>query len=207
MFWIWRCYGLLRTLHCHKDRYCDVTMIWPLLFHGIRADVSETPNNALTTRMHVDNRLSIARFFAGFNAICYTFLRNNAIYIEERNCRLSTVPGLFNKCSGPRTPYRVDGLAEGVMRAWASHSLVNHWNYNFKAYVNYMCVLDKRNTAWLRETVRQTSRGKSVAAGPAVRPAVADFPRDVCLTVSRNHAVFLLFRSTSDQLIRSKVNR
>ena len=25
-----------------QERYCDVTMIWPLLFHGIRADVSET---------------------------------------------------------------------------------------------------------------------------------------------------------------------
>ena len=31
--------------------------------------------------------------------------------------------------------------------------------------------------------------------GPAVRPAAADFPRDVCLTVSRNHAVFLLYWS------------
>ena len=27
----------------------------------------------------------------------------------------------------------------------------------------------------------------------AVRPAAADFPRGVCLTVSRNHAVFLLY--------------
>ena len=31
--------------------------------------------------------------------------------------------------------------------------------------VNYIFVLDKRNTAWLRDTVRQTSLGKS-AAGP-----------------------------------------
>ena len=92
LFWVWRCYGLLWTLHCHKDRYCDVTMIWPLLFHGIRADVSETPDNALTTRMHGDHRLSIDRFFVGFNAICYTFQGNNPIYIERRNCRLSTVP-------------------------------------------------------------------------------------------------------------------
>ena len=29
--------------------------------------------------------------------------------------------------------------------------------------------------------------------GPAVRSVDADFPRDVCLTVSRNHAVFLLY--------------
>ena len=29
--------------------------------------------------------------------------------------------------------------------------------------------------------------------GRTVRPAAADFPRDVCLTVSRNHAVFLFY--------------
>ena len=79
----------------HKDRYCDVTMIWPLLFHGIRADVSETPDNALTTRIHGDHRLSIDRFFVGFNAICYTFLGNNPMYIERRNCRFSTFPGFM----------------------------------------------------------------------------------------------------------------
>ena len=96
------CYGL----HCHKDRYCDVTMIWPLLFHGIRVDVSETPNNALTTRMHGDYRSSIDRFFVGFNAICYEFLKNNPIYIVGRNCSFSTVPVLFNKCSGLRLAAR-----------------------------------------------------------------------------------------------------
>ena len=94
------CYGLLWTLHCPKDRYCDVTMI--LLFHRIRADLSEAPDNALTTRMHGDYRLSIDRFFVGFDTICCTFLRNNLIYIEGRNCRSSTVPGLFKKCSGLR---------------------------------------------------------------------------------------------------------
>ena len=35
-------------------------------------------------------------------------------------------------------------------------------------------------------------REVSDRGGPAVRPAAADFPRDVCLTVYRNHAVFLL---------------
>ena len=34
---------------------------------------------------------------------------------------------------GPRTHYRVGGLAGNVMRAWVSHSLVNHWICNFKA--------------------------------------------------------------------------
>ena len=41
-----------------------------------------------------------------------------------------------------------------------------------------------------RDTVKHTSLGKS-ASGAVVRSAAADFPWDVCLTVSRNHAVFL----------------
>ena len=102
LFSVWHCYGLLWTLHCHKDRYCDIIMIWPLLFHGIRADVSEAPDNALTTRMHGDYRLLIGRFFVGFNAICYAFLRNNPIYTEGRNCSFSTAPVLFKRCSGLR---------------------------------------------------------------------------------------------------------
>ena len=36
-------------------RHNDMT--WPLLFRGIRAEVSETPDNALTKRMHGDYRL------------------------------------------------------------------------------------------------------------------------------------------------------
>ena len=40
-------------------------------------------------------------------------------------------------------------------------------------------------------------REVSSRGGPAVRPAAADFPRDVCLTVSRNHAVFLLYHTHS----------
>ena len=73
LFWVWRCYGLLWALHCLKYHHCDVTMIWPFLFRGIRADGSETLDNALTTRMHGDCRLSIDRFFEEFNAICYTY--------------------------------------------------------------------------------------------------------------------------------------
>ena len=58
-----------------------------------------------------------------------------------------------------------------------------------------MYVLDKRNTLWLRDMVRQTSLGKSAAgADLPVGPAADDFPRDVCLTVSRNHKVFLLYQ-------------
>ena len=41
------------------------------------------------------------------------------------------------------------------------------------------------NTLLLRDAVRQTSQGKPAAA----RPTAADFQRDICLTVSRNHKV------------------
>ena len=101
-----------------KDRYCDVTMIWPLLFHGIRADVSESPNNPLTMRMHGDYRLD--GFFVGFNVICCAFLRNNTIYIEGRNCSFSTVPVLFNKCSGLRSS---DTLSSWWL-GWRRHARV-----------------------------------------------------------------------------------
>ena len=88
--------------HYIVPRAATVTLQWPLLFLGIRADVSETPDKALTTWMHGDYRLSIDRFFVGFNVICYTFLGNNPISIEGHNSRWSTVPGLFNKWSGLR---------------------------------------------------------------------------------------------------------
>ena len=49
---------------------------------------------------------------------------------------------------------------------------------------SYMYVLDKRNTL----LHKVSSRGR-----PAIDPAAADFPGDVCLTVSRNHKVFILY--------------
>ena len=97
------CYGLFVV-----PKTAIVTSQWyyRYCFTGYVLNVSETPDNALTTRMHGDYRLSIDKFFVGFNAIYYAFLRNIPIYIEGRNCMLSTVPGLFSRGSavGPRTP-------------------------------------------------------------------------------------------------------
>ena len=78
----------------------------------------DTPGRC--TQMHGDYRLSIDKFFVGFNVICYTFLRNNLIYIGGRNCRLSTVPGLFNKCSGL---WPSDTLS-GRWLGWRCHACV-----------------------------------------------------------------------------------
>ena len=135
--------ALLWTLHCPKDRYCDVTMIWPFLFHGIRSDASETSANTLATRMHGDYR-----FFVGFNVICNTFRRNNPIYIEERNCSLSAVP-VHARVAMPFFGKLLDIVSK----------------------LHHIIVLDYRNTAWLRDTFRQTSIGKS-GAGADLRSAL-----------------------------------
>ena len=71
------------------DRYCFTEYARPWARHP-------------ATRMHDDYRPSIDRFYVGFNAICIVFLRNNPIYIEGCKCSFSTVPVLFNKCSGLR---------------------------------------------------------------------------------------------------------
>ena len=163
--------ALLWTLHCPKDRYCDVTMIWPFLFHGICADVSETSANTLATRMHGDYRPSIDRFFEGSNVICNTFLRNNSIHIEERNCSLSTAPVFFNKCSGLRPS---DTLSSWWL-GWRCHARVAMpffgKSLDIVSKLHYIIVQDYRNTAWLHNTVRQTSLGKSVA-GADLRSAL-----------------------------------
>ena len=46
---------------------------------------------------------------------------------------------------------------------------------------------------YAKRSGRRPSGSQRPPGGPQVRPAAADFPRDVCLTVSRNHAVFLLY--------------
>ena len=110
-------------------RHNDMTVIVSRNTRGRERDTRQRLDNANARRLHTD------RFFVEFNAICSTFLRNNPICIEGGNCRLSTVLGysINARAVGPRTPYRVCGLAGDFTRAWVSHSLVNHWIYNFKA--------------------------------------------------------------------------
>ena len=112
-------------------RHNDMTVIVSRNTRGRERDTRQRLDNANARRLQTVNRYI---FFVGFNAICSIFLRNNPICIEGRNCRLSTILGysINARTVGPRTSYRVGGLA-------------------------------------------------------------GDFPRDVCLTVSRNHAVFLFY--------------
>ena len=94
-------YGIHIT--CPRGRYYDVTMLWPLLFHGIRADPSWIPINVLTTRIHGDHGSPVNRLILlDFNAIGCIFLSNNSRYIIGPNCRVGIVFRVFNKCLGIR---------------------------------------------------------------------------------------------------------
>ena len=53
---------------------------------------------------------------------------------------------------------------------------------------------------WRQADVPREDSGRG---GPVVRPAAADFPRDVCLTVSRHHAVFLLYHTAHTMAVNS----
>ena len=155
------CYGLPWTLHCPRARYCDVTMLWHLLLHGIRADLGGTLIDALTTRIHGDHGSPFNRLILrNFNAIFYIFLLNNSIYIIGRNCRLGTVFRVFNKCSGFRLSVTLSSWwhGRGAMRAGANNFLQNRWICYFKAPLHVVLI-----------------------------------PREVCLTISRNRKVFLLY--------------
>ena len=55
-----------KTLHCPKRRHCDVTMIRPLLPHGIRADLSGSHDAAIVDRQSIN-------YFLDFKVICCIF--------------------------------------------------------------------------------------------------------------------------------------
>ena len=79
-------------LWCHND----MTIIVSRKTCGHERDTLQSLDDANAQRLQTVNQ----SIFVGFNAIYNTFLRNNPIYIESRNCYFSTVPVLFNECSG-----------------------------------------------------------------------------------------------------------
>ena len=107
-----------KTLHCPKRRHCDVTMMIPLLPHGIRADLSGSHGAAIVDRQSIN-------YFLDFKVICCIFRWNNSIYIIGRHGRLGRLLGVFNKCSGHRTSNRIIGSAGVAMGARANNYL---WN-------------------------------------------------------------------------------
>ena len=55
-----------KTLHCPKRRHCDVTMMRPLLPHGIRANLSGSHGAAIVDRQSIN-------YFLDFKVICCIF--------------------------------------------------------------------------------------------------------------------------------------
>ena len=52
------CYIYIWTPHFPRSRYCEVTMTWPLLFHGIRTDHSGTTSNAPATSLKLPSEIA-----------------------------------------------------------------------------------------------------------------------------------------------------
>ena len=109
--------------------------------------------------------------------------------------------GILNKGSGFTRQATSARLAVDIIQVWINSSPSNCCISHFKAqlaqlfFIRHlkMYVLDKRNTLWLCDTVRQTSFGKSAAVADRRSSLAVDFLRDVCLAVLRNHKVFLLY--------------
>ena len=108
------------------DRYCftEYARTW--------ARLPTTPwqreCTAITDRQSIDSLLDPMRFVTNFLEIAPFILRDAIVVLVQSQCYL-----IQARAFGPRTLYRVGGLAGDVMRAWVSHSLVNHWIYIFKA--------------------------------------------------------------------------
>ena len=90
------------------DRYCFMEYARTWASHPTTPWQREC--TTITDRQSIDSLLDSMRFVMHFWEMTLYILRD----------------------FGPRTPYRVGGLAGDVMHAWVNHSLVNHWIYNLK---------------------------------------------------------------------------
>ena len=117
MFWIGHCYGLLWTLHCPQGRDCKVTMIRPLLFHGIHTDLIERPGATI-----VDRQSDV--YLLDFKVICCMFTWTDFIYVE---LYIST------RSVGAQAPYRAIGSAGVTVRARVN-------NYCHCCISTYVCL-------------------------------------------------------------------
>ena len=126
------CYGLLivtRTAIVTSqwyDRYCSKEYARMWARHPTTPWQREC--TMITDRQSIDSLLDSMRFVTQFWEITPYILRDAIVVLVQSQCY-----SINARAFGPRTPYRVGGLAGNVMHAWVSHSLVNHWIYNFKA--------------------------------------------------------------------------
>ena len=120
----------------------------------------------------------------------------NPIYIIGRNCWLGRLLWVFNKCSG----LRPSDTLSSCWLDWRRHArtgkqlFVKSYDLPFQSVtvfiLAYVCLYWIKGIFW--GYAIRSGRHPSGSQRPAVGPAATDFPRDVCLTVSRNHKVLLL---------------
>ena len=108
-------------------RHNDMTVIVSRNTRGRERDTQQRECTVITDRQSSHSLWDSTRFVAHFWEITPYILRDAIVVLVQPQCYSINVRPF------PRTPYRVDGLAGDVMRAWVSHSLVYHWIYNFKA--------------------------------------------------------------------------
>ena len=80
-----------------------------------------------------------------------------------------------------------------VIQVWLNSSPPKSLYFSFQSTVSAIIFIQHlKCTYWIKGILC----GYVIRSGrhPSVGPTAADFPRDVCLTVSRNHKVFLLYR-------------
>ena len=126
------CYGLFvvtRTAIVTSqwyDRYCFTEYARTWARHPTTPWQREC--TAITDCQSINSLLDSMRFVTHFWEITPYILRCAIVVLVQYQCY-----SINARAFGPRTPYQVGGLAGDVMRAWASHSLVNHWIYTFEA--------------------------------------------------------------------------
>ena len=112
--------------------------------------------------------------------------------------RQGAVLGILNKGLGLRPSgftWQVTSarLASDVIQVWMNSSSSNNCISHFKAQLVQLIFIYL--IYWIKGILcgYAIRSGRHPSGSPAVGPADADFPRDVCLTVTRNHKVFLLY--------------
>ena len=84
---------------------------------------------AITDRQSIDSLLDSMRFVTHFWEITPYILRGAIVVLVQYQCY-----SINARAFGPRTPYRVGGLAGDVMRAWASHSFGKSLDLYFRSF-------------------------------------------------------------------------
>ena len=132
-------------LRCPRGRYCDLTMLWLLLFHGIRRgperDIYRCPGNVNSRRLRAVNRSIICWFSMQFvEYFCWM-----TSYMIRRNCRMGIVLVVLNKCSGLRPSVALSSLRHGwrATHAGVNNSLLHHLIYHKTSNIRRTLVVTK----------------------------------------------------------------